>query len=178
MDHPVCINKKLKKIYNFYNLKSNSIWLNIKLSQKFIYFFKKKICTKVSAPNNFFMIDLYLDASVRRLFKQKYSPTDLMHSPISKSDHSALGTYRVPLGDAHLGTLEANFFVSWVILKISKPTKYYIWWICNFFDQVDLFGTPSHPRVPIVYPQPDAYLDAQWAKFFVSWAILNISIDL
>ena len=35
------------------------------------------------------MIDLYLDASVRRLFKQKYSPTDLMHSPISKSDHSA-----------------------------------------------------------------------------------------
>ena len=38
-----------------------------------------------------------------------------------------LGTYRVPLGDAHLGTLEANFFVPWVILKISKPTKYYIW---------------------------------------------------
>ena len=38
-----------------------------------------------------------------------------------------LGTYRVPLGDAHLGTLEANFFVFWVILKISKPTKYYIW---------------------------------------------------
>ena len=30
-----------------------------------------------------------------------------------------------------------------------------------FFDQVDLFGTSSHPRVPIVYPQPDAYLDAQ-----------------
>ena len=28
-----------------------------------------------------------------------------------------LGTYRVPLGDAHLGTLEANFFVSWAILK-------------------------------------------------------------
>ena len=33
-----------------------------------------------------------------------------------------LGTYRVPLGDAHLGTLGANFFVSWAILKISKPT--------------------------------------------------------
>ena len=33
-----------------------------------------------------------------------------------------LGTYRVPLGDAHLGTLEANFFVSWAILKISNPT--------------------------------------------------------
>ena len=67
-----------------------------------------------------------------------------------------LGTYRVPLGDAHLGTLDANFFVSWAILKISKPTtisgEYVI-----FFDQVDLFGTPSHPRVPIVYPQPDAY---------------------
>ena len=35
------------------------------------------------------MIYLYLDASVRRLFKQKYSQTDLMHSPISKSEHSA-----------------------------------------------------------------------------------------
>ena len=34
------------------------------------------------------MIYLYLDASVRRLFKQKYSQTDLMHSPISKSEHS------------------------------------------------------------------------------------------
>ena len=35
------------------------------------------------------MIYLYLDASVRGLFKQKYSPTELMHSPITKSDHSA-----------------------------------------------------------------------------------------
>ena len=34
------------------------------------------------------MIYLYLDASVRGLFKQKYSPTELMHSPITKSDHS------------------------------------------------------------------------------------------
>ena len=53
-----------------------------------------------------------------------------------------LGTYRVPLGDAHLGTLEVNFFVYWAIFKISKPTtisgEYVI-----FFDQVDLFGTPS-----------------------------------
>ena len=58
-------------------------------------------------------------------------------------------------GDAHLGTLDANFFVSWAILKISKPTtisgEYVI-----FFDQVDPLGTPSHPRVPIVYPQQDA----------------------
>ena len=71
-----------------------------------------------------------------------------------------LGTYRVPLVDAHSVALGANFIVSWTILKISKPTtisgEYVI-----FFDQVDLFGTPSHPRVPIVYPQPDAYLDAQ-----------------
>ena len=77
-------------------------------------------------------------------------------------------------GDAHLGTLEVNFFVYWAIFKISKPTtisgEYVI-----FFDQVDLFGTPSHPRVPIVYPQLDAYLDAQKANLFVSWAILNIS---
>ena len=66
-----------------------------------------------------------------------------------------LGTYRVALGDAYLGSLEANFFVSWAILKISKPTtisgEYVI-----FFDQVDPLGTPSHPRVPIVYPQQDA----------------------
>ena len=49
--------------------------------------------------------------------------------PLDTPGHSwaPLGSYRVPLGDAHLGTLEANFFVSWVILKISKPTKYYIW---------------------------------------------------
>ena len=32
------------------------------------------------------------------------------------------GTYRVPLGGAHLGTIKANFFVFWAILKISKPT--------------------------------------------------------
>ena len=95
--------------------------------------------------------------------------------PMINTPGYPLRTYSVPLGDAHLGTLEANFFVSWVILKISKPTKYYIWWICKFFDQVDLFGTPSHPRVPIVYPQLDAYLDAQKANLFVSWAILNIS---
>ena len=39
------------------------------------------------------MIYLYLDASFRRLFKQKYSPADLMHGPISKSDHSVGVTY-------------------------------------------------------------------------------------
>ena len=35
------------------------------------------------------MIYPYLDTSVRRLFKQKYSPADLMHGHISKSEHSA-----------------------------------------------------------------------------------------
>ena len=53
---------------------------------------KKNIFSqKANDPNNFFMIYPYLDTSVRRLFKQKYSPADLMHSPISKSDHSAGG---------------------------------------------------------------------------------------
>ena len=33
-----------------------------------------------------------------------------------------LGTYRVPLVDAHSVALGANFIVSWTILKISKPT--------------------------------------------------------
>ena len=96
--------------------------------------------------------------------------------PLDTPGHSwaPLGSYRVPLGDAHLGTLEVNFFVYWAIFKISKPTtisgEYVI-----FFYQVDPLDTPSHPRVPIVYPQLDAYLDAQKANLFVSWAILNIS---
>ena len=34
------------------------------------------------------MIYIDLDASVMRLHKRKSSPADLMHSPISKSDHS------------------------------------------------------------------------------------------
>ena len=60
-----------------------------------------------------------------------------------------LGTYRVPLGDAHLDTLDANFFVSWAILKISKPTA-----ISG--EYVIFFTKLTHPRVPIVYPQQDA----------------------
>ena len=96
--------------------------------------------------------------------------------PLDTPRHSwaPLDSYRVPLWDAHLGTLEVNFFVYWAIFKISKPTtisgEYVI-----FFDQVDPLDTPSHPRVPIVYPQLDAYLDAQKANLFVSWVILNIS---
>ena len=55
---------------------------------------KKNIFSqKANDPNNFFMIYPYLDTSVRRLFKQKYSPADLMHGPISKSEHSA-GAWR------------------------------------------------------------------------------------
>ena len=38
------------------------------------------------------MIYIDLDASVMRLLKRNSSPADLMHSPISKSDHSG----RVP----------------------------------------------------------------------------------
>ena len=34
------------------------------------------------------MIYIDLDASVMRLLKRNSSPADLMHSPISKSDHS------------------------------------------------------------------------------------------
>ena len=36
------------------------------------------------------MIYIDLDASVMRLLKRNSSPADLMHSPISNSDHSAL----------------------------------------------------------------------------------------
>ena len=59
-----------------------------------------------------------------------------------------LGTYRVLMGDAHLGTLEANFFVSWAILKISKPTTLSGEFIV-FFDQVDPLGTPGHLWAPL-----------------------------
>ena len=38
------------------------------------------------------MIYIDLDASVMRQLKQNSSPADLMHSPISKSDHSAVVT--------------------------------------------------------------------------------------
>ena len=56
---------------------------------------KKNIFSqKANDPNNFFMIYPYLDTSVRRLFKQKYSPADLMHGPISKSEHS-VGAARI-----------------------------------------------------------------------------------
>ena len=54
---------------------------------------KKNIFSqKANDPDNFFMIYPYLDTSVRRLFKQKYSPADLMHGPINKSDHSDGGS--------------------------------------------------------------------------------------
>ena len=58
-----------------------------------------------------------------------------------------LGTYRVPLGDAHLGTLEANFFVSWAILKISKPTTLsgeFIVFLTKLTHWT-LMGTHGHP---------------------------------
>ena len=35
------------------------------------------------------MVYIDLDASVMRLLKRNSSPADLMHSPISNSDHSA-----------------------------------------------------------------------------------------
>ena len=62
-----------------------------------------------------------------------------------------LGTYRVLLGDAHLGSLEANFFVSWAIIKISKPTTLSGKFIV-LFDQVDPLGTPGYPWAPTGYP--------------------------
>ena len=34
------------------------------------------------------MIKLYLDTLVRRIFREKYCPAELMHAPITKSDHS------------------------------------------------------------------------------------------
>ena len=50
-----------------------------------IYFFSKK----AKASNNFFISYPYLDASIKTKIKQDYKPADLMHSLISKSDHSA-----------------------------------------------------------------------------------------
>ena len=66
------------------------------MSHKKYFFERKKNSQRGNAPNIFFMVYLYLDASFRRLFKQKCSPADLMHSPISKSDHSG-GPGQAPL---------------------------------------------------------------------------------
>ena len=52
---------------------------------------KKFFFQEVIHPQIFFVIYLYLDASAKRIFKQKNSLADLMHSHISKSDHSAWG---------------------------------------------------------------------------------------
>ena len=54
----------------------------------------------------------------------------------------------VPTEYSHLGTLEANFFVSWAILKISKPTTLSGEFIV-FFDQVDPLHTPGHLWAPL-----------------------------
>ena len=81
------------------------------------------------------------------------------------------------MGDAHLGTLEANFFVSWAILKISKPTTLSGEFIV-FFDQVDPLDTPGHSWAPLgSYRVPlwDAHLGTLEVSFFVYWAIFKIS---
>ena len=63
--------------------------LNFLMSHKILVFSWKKIFQEVIHPQIFFVIYLYLDASAKRIFKQKNSLADLMHSHISKSDHSA-----------------------------------------------------------------------------------------
>ena len=70
-----------------------------------------------------------------------------------------------------MGTLEVNFFFYLAIFKISKPTtisgEYLI-----FFDQVDPLDTPSRPRVPIVYPQLDAYLAVSYTHLTLPTILL------
>ena len=60
------------------------------MSHKRLVFHEKKFFQEVIHPQIFFVIYLYLDASAKRIFKQKNSLADLMHSHISKSDHSGV----------------------------------------------------------------------------------------
>ena len=64
------------------------LWLNFLMSHKRLVFTWQKNFQEVIHPQIFFVIYLYLDASAKRIFKQKNSLADLMHSHISKSDHS------------------------------------------------------------------------------------------
>ena len=59
------------------------------MSHKRLVFHEKFFFQEVIHPQIFFVIYLYLDASAKRIFKQKNSLADLIHSHISKSDHSA-----------------------------------------------------------------------------------------
>ena len=59
-------------------------------SLKINFFMKNFFFQAVIHPQIFFVIYLYQDASAKRIFKQKNSLADLMHSHISKSDHSAM----------------------------------------------------------------------------------------
>ena len=65
--------------------------LNFLMSHKRLVFTWKKNFQEVIHPQIFFVIYLYQDASAKRIFKQKNSLADLMHSPNSKSDHSGGG---------------------------------------------------------------------------------------
>ena len=56
------------------------------------------------------MIYIDLDASVMRLLKRNSSPADLMHSPISKSEHSG-GP------DSHFGT--PNMKSAWTVIFLA-----------------------------------------------------------
>ena len=72
------------------------------MSHKRLVFTWQKNFQEVIHPQIFFVIYLYLDASAKRIFKQKNSLADLMHSHISKSDHSAKGSQSALKG-AHGG---------------------------------------------------------------------------
>ena len=69
------------------------------MSHKRLVFTWQKNFQEVIHPQIFFVIYLYLDASAKRIFKQKNSLADLMHSHISKSDHSATpsSTQKIPV---------------------------------------------------------------------------------
>ena len=78
------------EITQFQNESQKSfLWLNFLMSHKRLVFTWQKNFQEVIHPQIFFVIYLYQDASAKRIFKQKNSLADLIHSPISKSDHSA-----------------------------------------------------------------------------------------
>ena len=121
------------------------------------------------------MIYLYLDTSVRGLFKKKYSPADLMHGPTSKSDHSAgMGRVRNSSSPEPLKAIGCLVGSSWIILGFDSweynlhflPCSLRVKfepWIWRWSSQLK----PSHFKLPNRSSRARAWLSSSTSR--VAW---------
>ena len=96
----------LRWLFSIIGVRTQQVWQKL---DKVDVFWKKKFILY------FFMVYLYLDASLRTLFKQKWSPGDLMHSSISKSEHS-----RYPSLNLWHFDLKVDVTFDLKLVKVSK----------------------------------------------------------